>query len=109
MVRTTMAAAAPFPGSMPDDAVVAVNSMQWSFLFMSRRFAQIRLAWHASGTWDPTGGPDGTGIGGSNGATMRFMPESNHSENPGLDVSGIDCCGDACCGNLPCRYIRCNS
>lgn len=33
----------------------------------------VRLAWHCSGTYDKN-----TGTGGSNGATMRFAPESNH-------------------------------
>lgn len=39
----------------------------------------LRLAWHASGTYDKE-----TGTGGSNGATMRFAPESEHSANAGL-------------------------
>lgn len=39
----------------------------------------VRLAWHASGTYDKA-----TGTGGSNGATMRFAPESNHGANAGL-------------------------
>ncbi|KAH0541660.1 heme peroxidase [Glutinoglossum americanum] len=39
----------------------------------------LRLAWHASGTYDK-----GTGTGGSNGATMRFAPESSHAANAGL-------------------------
>lgn len=39
----------------------------------------VRLAWHASGTYDAT-----TGTGGSNGATMRFAPESDHGANAGL-------------------------
>lgn len=33
----------------------------------------VRLAWHCSGTYDKN-----TNTGGSNGATMRFAPESNH-------------------------------
>ena len=41
----------------------------------------VRLAWHASGTYDKT-----TGTGGSNGATMRFNPEANHGANAGLNV-----------------------
>ena len=40
----------------------------------------LRLAWHASGTYDKE-----TGTGGSNGATMRFSPESNHGANAGLE------------------------
>lgn len=39
----------------------------------------LRLAWHASGTFDAA-----TGTGGSNGATMRFAPESDHGANAGL-------------------------
>ncbi|EGF82871.1 hypothetical protein BATDEDRAFT_9339 [Batrachochytrium dendrobatidis JAM81] len=39
----------------------------------------LRLAWHASGTYDKN-----TGTGGSNGATMRFNPESAHGANAGL-------------------------
>lgn len=39
----------------------------------------VRLAWHASGTYDAE-----TGTGGSNGATMRFAPEKDHGANAGL-------------------------
>ncbi|KAL7824164.1 heme peroxidase [Trichoderma gracile] len=39
----------------------------------------VRLAWHASGTYDKE-----TKTGGSNGATMRFAPESAHGANAGL-------------------------
>lgn len=39
----------------------------------------VRLAWHASGTYDAA-----TGTGGSNGATMRFGPEGDHGANAGL-------------------------
>jgi cytochrome c peroxidase len=39
----------------------------------------VRLAWHASGTYDVE-----TGTGGSNGATMRFAPEGGHGANAGL-------------------------
>ncbi|KAG1725426.1 heme peroxidase [Suillus paluster] len=42
----------------------------------------VRLAWHASGTYDKT-----TGTGGSNYATMRFQPESLHGANAGLHVA----------------------
>ncbi|KAF4637145.1 hypothetical protein G7Y89_g947 [Cudoniella acicularis] len=44
----------------------------------------VRLAWHASGTYDKE-----TGTGGSNGATMRFAPEGGHGANAGL-VSARD-------------------
>lgn len=40
----------------------------------------VRLAWHCSGTYDKK-----TGTGGSNGATMRFPPESTDPANAGLD------------------------
>lgn len=42
----------------------------------------VRLAWHASGTYD-----EKMGTGGSNGATMRFAPESDHGANAGLDIA----------------------
>ncbi|OAV89213.1 hypothetical protein PTTG_07770 [Puccinia triticina 1-1 BBBD Race 1] len=42
----------------------------------------VRLAWHASGTYDKE-----SKTGGSNGASMRFAPESNHGANAGLSVA----------------------
>ncbi|CZS94375.1 probable ascorbate peroxidase [Rhynchosporium agropyri] len=42
----------------------------------------VRLAWHCSGTFDKE-----TGTGGSNGATMRFAPESDHGANAGLKAA----------------------
>lgn len=39
----------------------------------------VRLAWHASGTFNKE-----DGSGGSNGATMRFNPEAAHGANAGL-------------------------
>jgi cytochrome c peroxidase len=42
----------------------------------------LRLAWHASGTYDAM-----TGTGGSNGATMRFAPEGDHGANAGLKAA----------------------
>lgn len=42
----------------------------------------LRLAWHASGTYSKE---DKTG--GSNGATMRFAPESEDGANAGLDIA----------------------
>ncbi|KAI9227386.1 MAG: peroxidase [Piptocephalis tieghemiana] len=42
----------------------------------------LRLAWHAAGTFDRE-----TLTGGSNGATMRFKPESAHGANNGLEVA----------------------
>jgi cytochrome c peroxidase len=42
----------------------------------------VRLAWHASGTYDKE-----TKTGGSHGATMRYAPESDHGANAGLAVT----------------------
>lgn len=42
----------------------------------------LRLAWHASGTYDVE-----TKTGGSNGATMRFQPEGDHGANAGLKAA----------------------
>jgi cytochrome c peroxidase len=42
----------------------------------------VRLAWHAAGTYDKN-----TKTGGSNGATMRFQPESAHGANAGLSLA----------------------
>lgn len=39
----------------------------------------VRLAWHASGTYDKA-----SNTGGSQGATMRFKPESSDGANAGL-------------------------
>ena len=41
----------------------------------------VRLAWHASGTFDKN-----DGSGGSNGATMRFEPETSDDANKGLNI-----------------------
>jgi hypothetical protein len=42
----------------------------------------VRLAWHASGTYDVK-----TATGGSDGATMRFAPEAEWGANAGLAVA----------------------
>ncbi|TFY62568.1 hypothetical protein EVJ58_g3782 [Rhodofomes roseus] len=42
----------------------------------------VRLAWHASGTYDKE-----SGTGGSNYATMRFEPEALHGANAGLHIA----------------------
>jgi len=41
----------------------------------------VRLAWHASGTYDKN-----DSSGGSNGATMRFEPEKSDPANNGLSI-----------------------
>jgi len=42
----------------------------------------VRLAWHSSGTYDKA-----SKTGGSNGATMRFKPESDDGANNGLQIA----------------------
>lgn len=42
----------------------------------------LRLAWHCCATYDKH-----TGLGGSNGATMRFIPEITDEGNTGLDIA----------------------
>ena len=42
----------------------------------------VRLAWHASGTYDKA-----TNTGGSEGATMRFAPEAEFGANAGLGLA----------------------
>jgi len=42
----------------------------------------VRLAWHASGTYDKK-----SNTGGSDGATMRYNPEKSDGANAGLDVA----------------------
>lgn len=42
----------------------------------------VRLAWHASGTYDAA-----TGTGGSNGSTMRYSMEAQDSANNGLEYA----------------------
>jgi len=42
----------------------------------------VRLAWHCSGTWC-----EQAKNGGSEGATMRFKPESDHGGNAGLGIA----------------------
>ena len=42
----------------------------------------VRLAWHASGTYDAK-----TNTGGSNGSTMRFPLEANDGANAGLNIA----------------------
>eukprot|EP00755_Sulcionema_specki_P035343 Sspe_Gene.104692::Locus_81652_Transcript_1_1_Confidence_1.000_Length_695::g.104692::m.104692/K00428/E1.11.1.5; cytochrome c peroxidase len=45
--------------------------------------AVLRLGWHSSATWDPHHTPHG----GSNGATMRYEPESGYYKNRGLKIA----------------------
>lgn len=46
----------------------------------------IRLAWHASGTYDKDSESKSVPSGGSNGATMRFEPEISDGANAGLGM-----------------------
>jgi cytochrome c peroxidase len=50
--------------------------------FLQTSKVVLRLGWHASGTYDAE-----TKTGGSNGATMRFAPESDHGANAGLKTA----------------------
>jgi cytochrome c peroxidase len=61
----------------------------------------LRLAWHASGTYDAE-----TKTGGSNGATMRFAPESDHGANAGLKA-GRDFLEPVKSGFHPVRCVVC--
>ena len=73
----------------------------------------VRLAWHASGTYDVT-----TKTGGSDGATMRFTPEAAFGANAGNPKSWGWRCGDhddapwshheRIGQTLMCTYIRIN-
>ena len=58
-----------------------VESILWNKNYEDKHIGPllIRLAWHASGTYDKT-----TKTGGSNGATMRFALEANDGANAGL-------------------------
>lgn len=47
----------------------------------------LRLAWHASGTYDKD-----TKTGGSNYATMRFPTEGGHGANAGLVGKNCQLC-----------------
>jgi len=71
--------------SDPSFDVNVLRTQIRSALVNSKAFAGpigIRLAWHASGTFDKS---DNTG--GSNGSTMRFEPESTDGANAGLDIT----------------------
>lgn len=61
------------------DIKMILPNMDWDdSCFLGPVF--VRLSWHSSGTYDKV-----SGTGGSNGATMRFKPESSNPENAGLD------------------------
>lgn len=49
----------------------------------------IRLAWHASGTFDKVTKTGGSNNGGRGGATMRFGGERTDPENKGLDLARV--------------------
>jgi len=82
--ETPSTAAAPFTPTQADYQAVydAVAKLLWEkddYDDGSYAPVILRLAWHASGTYDAA-----TGTGGSNGATMRFAPEAEHGANAGL-------------------------
>lgn len=60
----------------------SMRQLRESQLTASFQQVLVRLAWHTSGTYDKE-----TGTGGSNGATMRFAPESDHGANAGLKAA----------------------
>ncbi|KAJ3268797.1 cytochrome c peroxidase [Terramyces sp. JEL0728] len=60
------------------EIVAILNKPDWDDGSLGPVF--VRLAWHASGTYDSK-----TKTGGSNGATMRFKPESSDGANAGLE------------------------
>lgn len=64
-------------GAVREDLKEMMNNPDWD----DGSYAPllIRLGWHSSGTYDAS-----TKTGGSNGATMRFSPESDDPENNGL-------------------------
>lgn len=59
-----------------------VESILWNSSYEDKHIGPVlvRLAWHASGTYDKS-----TGTGGSDGATMRFLKEANDPANAGLN------------------------
>jgi cytochrome c peroxidase len=74
-----------FSSKKPEKPVwSAVRQMVNSIIDDDQTFGPlfVRLAWHASGTYDKA-----TGTGGSNGATMRFPPECKWGANNGLDIA----------------------
>jgi len=87
---------------MPDGSEARVNVRLAPFPLNDREILLCRLAWHASGTFDKSdnsgGDPRQQCIipqmapisvrwhAGSNGATMRFAPESTDGANAGLNI-----------------------
>jgi cytochrome c peroxidase len=60
------------------DIVAILSNKNWDDGSLGPLF--VRLAWHAAGTYDKK-----SKTGGSNGATMRFKPESTDGANAGLE------------------------
>lgn len=80
-------AAAPAPSPNPTKEEIAAASAAIHDLLDEEDAENlgptlVRLAWHASGTYDKH-----SRTGGSDGATMRFKPESEHGANAGLHVA----------------------
>jgi catalase (peroxidase I) len=69
------------PGFLHEDIAALMRDPNHDYGTWAPLF--VRLAWHASGTFDPNSDI----IGGSNGATMRFKPESSDGANNGLGAA----------------------
>lgn len=73
-----------FNSSSPDFKKIRkeVDDILWNSSYEDKHIGPllVRLAWHASGTYDKN-----TNTGGSNGATMRFNLEANDGANAGLN------------------------
>lgn len=80
----TLGASKTLDASSPTPDVAAIRAKIAKLIEEddSRGPLLLRLAWHASGTYDKV-----TKTGGSNGATMRFPPESDHGANAGLHLA----------------------
>ena len=83
-INSSKGLAAAEPASAKDLDVDGVGGRVYSALINRKVNAcpmAIRVAWHASGTYDAA-----AETGGSDGATMRFEPESTDDANAGLSI-----------------------
>ena len=65
-----------------EDYQVVYNAIAHKILDDNKAPLLLRLGFHCSGTYDSK-----TGTGGSNGATMRFAPESKYAINTGMSIA----------------------